>query len=1071
MPFITRCPHCQAEHQLADGLRGKRLRCPECHEPFSIREEKRIERVQAGRSSANAPLSRSSRRPEEEYEEDYEDDYEDEDYQQSSGSSKGLLIGLAIGGVLLLLLLLGGGIAVAWMLSVNRTTTAQPPVASTTTQPDQQAGDRPMGPARPNPPQGPQQPPVLPGRPPAPLGNQADPPIVWSVQPDPLVPAIPAIRNAQAQIPVPSSIHNALFPTTPSPMVALGTNTSDRDGRVIWNLADMTKVGELRGKISTSDPVLSPDGKYLAAEVRLKTPPTVQVISTRDQMVHEVIVDDKRTRPQFLDFAGEDRLVTVKWTFTTDFTGTIIQVWNFRTGQPVTEIRRKHHFKGDKYTAMSPGRRYLATIVTDGADRGIVIYDLVQGKPAGRIQANVGSGSPVLAFSPDGQSLALMTRSSQGSSIYHWNLSDGKLKKEHRFPRDLRRLTTWNTYALPFQWIADSSGWVVYSQLLIDAESGQLFYQVPLQRVNSPYPLRMIDDQHILFSVSQGGKRALGWLTLPKQQLVASRQKVREQAASANQAIVPAITGKEEGDWSTVKTLPAPTGSVAWQATPDATPAAKQPLGSRPLVLGDQNTEVLRTLFASPDVGQVVVLGLSATSALSNSKTLKHARFDLSTGQLLSQGDMGSIATPTNQRLTLIADMSPDAKLCAIVKPEEAQQVEVWSLEENKLLRRWSPYAKEAKKKVTWLGAIDDKHLLTLGDGGKLTLWQMPEARAIYTSPAHGDRAFLSPTGKYVVAGNGASYDVLEAKTGERRGQLSLPEAQVVLRTGGGAFLPDSSQVAILAQGTRSQLVWWDFNTGESKGVIEILPYLSEMQWLTEEYVLVGNTLVDLKLGWPLLRYPQLRQGQSGGSAERWWFVQNNATNTPPVLIPTVMPGLEVRQFRTLVDRGQIQALFVPGMTVQIQSQGLEPQHQQRLHSSLESTLTARGLKVEGQGAQATLQVTFSVKPTGKTLSYRPLGTGNREEIKVPEKQVDWRWELRSPRAGTLWSKTGSAKTSNPSLVSGVKEEVQVHLEKQLWDTVLHRAGNLNLPTFLVRGPRGVMELPRTVTPSSGSRR
>src|SRR3954447_394430 len=76
MPLQITCPNCQAQFNVADQVRGKKVRCKVCQEPFTAREEEveeerpRARRASEDRLHAEPRPARAPRPPLAEEEED-----------------------------------------------------------------------------------------------------------------------------------------------------------------------------------------------------------------------------------------------------------------------------------------------------------------------------------------------------------------------------------------------------------------------------------------------------------------------------------------------------------------------------------------------------------------------------------------------------------------------------------------------------------------------------------------------------------------------------------------------------------------------------------------------------------------------------------------------------------------------------------------------------------------------------------------------------------------------------------------------------------------------------------------
>ncbi len=127
-------------------------------------------------------------------------------------------------------------------------------------------------------------------------------------------------------------------------------------------------------------------------------------------------------------------------------------------------------------------------------------------------------------------------------------------------------------------------------------------------------------------------------------------------------------------------------GPIAWSAAPDAGPASKQ-IVTAPIALPIKHSrEVRQIAFASPDVGQAVLL--SGTKL----RELRLDRFDLSTGATLGgfgklfDGDEGVFAP-------IVGAVSPDGGRFVHRHPKDEGKLLAWDLKDGKQIASWSPYS------------------------------------------------------------------------------------------------------------------------------------------------------------------------------------------------------------------------------------------------------------------------------------------------------------------------------------------------------------------------------------------
>jgi hypothetical protein len=114
---------------------------------------------------------------------------------------------------------------------------------------------------------------------------------------------------------------------------------------------------------------------------------------------------------------------------------------------------------------------------------------------------------------------------------------------------------------------------------------------------------------------------------------------------------------------------------------------------------------------------------------------------------------------------------------------------------------------------VRWIAFLDSGKVLTLGVGGKLVLWSLPECKAAWTATVR-DVPALSPGRKLLAVHNGATFEVLDAAGGERLGQLGGGPVQNVPAA---AFRGDGQELFAVFRTNQpgSLLTRWDLKTGK----------------------------------------------------------------------------------------------------------------------------------------------------------------------------------------------------------------------------------------------------------------
>jgi WD40 repeat protein len=1069
MPIHVSCSHCDAGFNLADGLLGKRVRCRNCSQIFVVKPDngkgetpkpkdkagtKGITTEAHPSNNVAAPSSRPKKAAAPPARRRDREDGDEDDRRRPvwRGPSNWLVVFVLIcvaGGVLVLGL---GGLLfyVLFGQSSPAPVAKNPPASNTRPNPNQNKPD----PNKPDPnkpdPNNPKDPPP--------------PPQTWLAAVDPPAQPLKEPADPKKTIPALNSV-NVLFPTRTSPFVAIGSNNFDRDIREIWNLESGQKTGALVGKLGVIDPIfLSPDGKYLAGRT-LGNGTTFDVFATANgQKVQHIQVDPQIVPLTLTDFAGPDQLVTVK----NKGQAMQIQVWDLKTGQAMQQINLTKLLFDPKAFAVSPGGRYLA-ILDDGK---LLVYDLTRGSKTGEslVPHKPGtfvSGPKAMAFSPDGAELAVLF-DIPVPQLLVWDMATGEVSKNHELPKDMKSLVPASmTYIHNnLEWVPDRSGWLLYGFFLVDAVSGVPVWTVPSKlEIGFPGPRQLLSPKHLAMTTGNGNNRQIQILELPRNQI----DQAVEAARKGNNPDPAQGLPVTAADWSGVRQLPQMDGIPVWNVAGDALPEKK--LVQQPIPLKGKGSEISQILFAGKAAQAAVVSVIAPTDPL-RPRQVHADRYDLANGQAL--GSLNLFGVKTQGMVDLVADLSPDGSCLALIRPFNKKRVDLWSLANGKHLVGLLPYEKEGDPKLRWAAMLDEKRLLTASTSGKLTLWSVPECKAVYTGEGFRGSLALSPGRKYLVASRGTAFLVLDTATGAARGQLAVPAGAIPENSFGMAFRTDGRALAgvVNTEGFGLQLVRWDLAKGTITESFPIQTPSWNLQWCGENHVLLESSLVDLNLKAPISSYILPGPGRmSHGSPDgRLWFAFGRGNESSAQLSSQTLPDTATMQLAALLKKPNTQTLLRPGISVSVRvdvagAGGKAEEIRRRAMDSLTNRLKAGGLKV-AEGERLTVLVQLQEKPTGKTTRYDPIG-GRGAPIIVQVKQIVCQATLTGP-GGMIWQdKPTTFQTPDAGIVRA--ENVQTTLDEQLWGRAGAWAGGLNMPIVLVRIGGKVEALPRIV-PLTGDR-
>ena len=475
MPIPVTCPGCNAAYALADRQAGKKVRCKKCEAIITVDAAPPEDAAAVEPSGAGAvrvePPPRFEELPVPADHPDRARHGRDEDVGPRIRRSGGLVTGVILGaaGASLLLLLAGTGVAAFFL----------------------------FGRAAPTP---------------AANGNAGAPPL----PPDPPADAPPDLR---ADIPVTGVFNAVLYPTSPSPFVAVGGDQGFRGSRVIWDLRTLKQaVVTAAGDDAMPDRVcLSPDGAYFAS---------VPFGGFEGGVDVWVVADGRHIRIDLgghegargVDFAGPGQLLTA----TMIGPGMKYQVWDIEKGKEV----RSFQADGDwecKNWAFSDGRRYVALPALQG--ERILMFDLTTGQSVGDLPVAGNGFCRGLAFSPDGKSLAALYDLGPHARVQVWDVATKRPAGEHALDERAKDPLGYEGQAI--EWLPDGGGWLLYGQTFLDAQSDAVYWSIPNGgRDNSAR--RLFAGGRVALVKGDGQKKRLVVEELPAEQMAAALKAARE---------------------------------------------------------------------------------------------------------------------------------------------------------------------------------------------------------------------------------------------------------------------------------------------------------------------------------------------------------------------------------------------------------------------------------------------------------------------------------------------------------------------------------------------------------------
>lgn len=364
----------------------------------------------------------------------------------------------------------------------------------------------------------------------------ADEEIPWTVQADPWPFPAAAPKAGKKVFDVPDR-HEVRFPETPSPFFAIVAQDDKKGTKVQFHdLRTLQPVGKAveSDKIDARNMRLSPHGDLILSIDAKAEKPTVTVVSTGGQpVVGAIAINDTKTKIEGMDFAGKDRVLTVKEIREDNKPKRYWQVWDVKTGKEVSRIQTQLEYS-PKWATVTPGGRYLVIQETSGNGYYLHFWDLTTGAKAGKIalqdKAEPWGQCAALAISPDGKELALTWRVEKDGVVLRlmrFDLEKGVKIGEHKLLADAKPSSP-GLLAGRFktlQYLPDGRAWLLSGHQVVERETGAVVSKIdPAPKFNGDTRDRRFLDAYHVTDVKD---RKLTVLELPKADLDAAIAKAR----------------------------------------------------------------------------------------------------------------------------------------------------------------------------------------------------------------------------------------------------------------------------------------------------------------------------------------------------------------------------------------------------------------------------------------------------------------------------------------------------------------------------------------------------------------
>ncbi|MGL4941895.1 MAG: SHD1 domain-containing protein [Thermoguttaceae bacterium] len=256
---------------------------------------------------------------------------------------------------------------------------------------------------------------------------------------------------------------------------------------------------------------------------------------------------------------------------------------------------------------------------------------------------------------------------------------------------------------------------------------------------------------------------------------------------------------------------------------------------------------------------------------------------------------------------------------------------------------------------------IDDDHLFVRSAKGKLALFDVNDGSVVWTQNLEGGGTIvLTPGKKYALMSGGKRTLLVEMLTGDVVAELSDND-----NGGSFAFSPTGTK---FAKWNDNKISVWDFATGEKTTTLT-QPGSGNLQWLSDEYILAGDDVIDLNLQCAIWAYSRRADNEKSYGGGLWCVFKNGDISTiTPIKLPR---PADVEAFRKIPESERF--LVTTGTPVTLIIDSSVAQNRDKIEADLKKKLEGYGWKIEPNAA---IQMRLSIKPEEeRTVNYMGLGS------------------------------------------------------------------------------------------------
>ena len=657
-------------------------------------------------------------------------------------------------------------------------------------------------------------------------------------------------------------------PTTPSPLIFIGTDVASKEPIELWNIVTGTKTASIKApKIGGQNVGISPDGSLIAWFRHEGTGGGIEVYDVKAKKTLGVLqVDSNKFNVARVCLPTPKRIVALSNVHRS------ILSWALPSGDLERQIEMGEHGNPDPQFAFSPGGRFLA-VVSDFLKESVDIYDMDSGEKAGSLEfADRGPDLFGIAFSLDGKQLAgvyATSFSDKAERIAIWNVADGAITADFELPDpDQRKRDLLNSQS-GLQWFPDGKRLLFSGQYVIDVDSKSVVFELPKPSLDFSRRVTRRIVSNTSIAAWEGTKQSATISPIVIQADDIARAK--EVAAAGGlmfDAKLPKLTSFDRS-----KAADRSATNSAWKAVSDPAPGAASLLDSIPLSTDEGRFRQLE--FSSSNSGIACARIADEGDATSVAIKSLFVKTQLITGNNRSRIRSRIPPVPCLKNWLEIVDASKQAPSRRIdvsfpcelmaVSPDGSQvlvqaidgdgRLDVFSAD-GQHIAGCRPYQEESdklKREIASAVFLNSNTVAAASMDDHLIVFRLPACEPVYSIDDAGTVA-VSPGGKFIATSAQNRIELRDALSGESRGVVQIEGNVLEL-----SFGVKGDKLAALTDGRRgTAVIVIDMTTGSATSV-PTPQATAPMVWCGENEILLGSPLTNA----PSVKSSKINLGRS----------------------------------------------------------------------------------------------------------------------------------------------------------------------------------------------------------------